>query len=165
MQRSSTFVDCSTVSPNDTWKKSWYWLPQYSRNSSEKKFQSYSSFIVVFPGGSGGRQTSCENEPDCVVSPRPVDTRAMRAPSVGVVMPSSPMMRPSPFTVKPATLARKPLCTSKLRFTIGPVARLIASSPPSVNVDGGTWPSCWPGVNACESGWPSSSFEKSDTPI
>jgi hypothetical protein len=48
-QMSSTFVDWSTVSPNGPGRIR-YWL-RGTPNSSEK-FQSYSSFIVVLPGGS-----------------------------------------------------------------------------------------------------------------
>src|SRR5262245_32715007 len=117
-QRSSTCECWSEVAPNVTSKLSWYSLPQYSTNSSEKKFQSHESVSLVAPGGSGGRQIDCANEPEALVSPRPVETSAIFSPSVGSQVPRPPTTRPSPTTLKPATLATKPLEYSKQGLTI-----------------------------------------------
>src|SRR5262249_35541019 len=135
-QRSSICECWSEVAPNVTSKLSWNSLPQYSMNSSEKKFQSHESVSLVAPGGSGGRQIDWANEPEALVSPRPVETSAIFAPSVGSQVPSAPTTRPSPTTLNPATLALKPLEYSKLGLTITEVAMLLCWLPTSVDVAG-----------------------------
>src|SRR5882672_2892479 len=123
-------------------------LPQNSRNSSEKKFQSYESVQVVAPGGSGGRQTGCVIEPAAVVNPSPVEMSAIRPPSVGIVEPSPPTTRPLPRTLKPGTLPANPLPASKPPLRTSPWLTTVSAPPRMVRTDGGDPPSVRPGVSA-----------------
>jgi hypothetical protein len=139
-------------------------LKQYSRNSSEKKFQSHDSVMRVRPGGSGGRHTLCEIEPESVVKPRPVEMSPSREPSVGRVPPSEPSTRPSPSTFQPGTLAASPASVSKPVFRMSPVFLDTSARPSIVKATGGDPPSVSPGVNASPVVMPARSFVNRSRP-